>query len=127
MPEQAPLQPEKVLPLAAVAVKETEVLLAKLVEQVVPQLIPAGLETTVPLPVLETVRAKFVGADIVWALQLADVPPFDPAQVQDQGPEPVTELAEPVEQRLEVGAEETFVLLAEPQTPFTGVGVGVGV
>ena len=41
------------------------------------------------------------------ALQLAVVPPLDPAQVQVQGPEPETVEAVPVEQRLVVGALET--------------------
>ena len=44
-----PLQPVKVEPGAAVAVRVTEVL--KLAEQVKPQLIPAGALVTVPLPV----------------------------------------------------------------------------
>ena len=50
---QAPLKPPKVDPELGVAVRVTEVPLGKLVEQVAPQLMPAGLETTVPLPVPE--------------------------------------------------------------------------
>ncbi len=55
-----PLKPAKVEPAAAVAVSVTEVPAAKLLEQSVPQLIPAGLLVTVPLPVpdLFTVRVK---------------------------------------------------------------------
>ena len=55
-----PLQPVKVEPAAGLAVRVTAVPLAKLAEQVAPQLIPAGLLVTVPLPVpvLLTVRAK---------------------------------------------------------------------
>jgi hypothetical protein len=45
-----PVQPANVEPLAAVAVKVTGVPLVKLAEQVLPQLIPAGLLVTVPLP-----------------------------------------------------------------------------
>jgi hypothetical protein len=56
LPEQAPPQPWKVAPLAGVAVRVTEVPLAKLAEQVLPQLIPVGLELTAPLPVTLTPR-----------------------------------------------------------------------
>ena len=55
------------------------------------------------------------------------MPPFDPAQVHDHGPEPDTELAVPVEQRLVVGAVETVVLFEVPQVPLTRIGVGTGV
>ena len=55
-----PLQPVKVEPAAGVAVRVMVVPLAKLAEQVAPQLIPAGELVTVPLPVPAgvTVRAK---------------------------------------------------------------------
>ena len=55
-----PLQPVKVEPAAAVAVSVTAVPLAKLAEQVAPQLMPAGALVTVPLPVPAgvTVRVK---------------------------------------------------------------------
>ena len=46
-----PVQPSKVEPLAGVAVRVTCVPLAKEAEQVAPQLMPVGLEVTVPLPV----------------------------------------------------------------------------
>src|SRR5207247_46702 len=46
-----PLQPSKVEPVAGVAVRVTGVPLSKDAEQVAPQLIPAGFEVTVPLPV----------------------------------------------------------------------------
>lgn len=72
VPEQAPLQPEKTEPLAGVGVRVTEAPLVTEAEQLAPQLIPAGLLVTVPLPVpallkadtLLTVRAKLadVGA-----------------------------------------------------------------
>ena len=54
-----PLQPVKVEPPLGVAVKVTLVPLVKLVLQVLPQLIPAGLLVTVPVPVplLVTVKA----------------------------------------------------------------------
>jgi hypothetical protein len=60
VPEQPPLQPEKVEPAAGVAVSVTAVPEVKEVEQVAPQEIPAGELMTVPLPVpdLATVSAK---------------------------------------------------------------------
>src|SRR5438552_3488354 len=61
VPEQLPpLQPVKVEPAAGVAVSVTAVPLAKLAEQVAPQVIPAGALVTVPLPVPAgvTVRVK---------------------------------------------------------------------
>src|SRR5437016_1732301 len=61
VPEQPPpLQPVKVEPAAGVAVNVTAVPLAKLAEQVAPQLIPTGELVTVPLPVPAgvTVRVK---------------------------------------------------------------------
>lgn len=51
VPVQAPLQPVKVDPAAAVSVKVTTVPLLKLALQVLGQLIPLGLLLTVPLPV----------------------------------------------------------------------------
>jgi len=51
VPEQAPLQPAKVEPAAAVAVRVTGVPLAKLALQVLGQLMPLGLLLTEPDPV----------------------------------------------------------------------------
>jgi hypothetical protein len=51
VPLQAPLQPEKVEPAAGVAVKVTLVPDEKLALQVLPQVIPAGVLVTLPLPV----------------------------------------------------------------------------
>src|SRR5580765_6700546 len=45
-----PLQPEKAEPVAALAVSVTELPFANGAEQVAPQLIPAGLDVTVPVP-----------------------------------------------------------------------------
>jgi hypothetical protein len=61
VPEQAPLQPVNVDPAPALAVSAT-VPLANVVEQMAPQLIPAGLLVTVPVPVTETVSGKVVTA-----------------------------------------------------------------
>src|SRR5207245_8932650 len=52
VPEQPPpLQPVKAEPLAGLAVRVTTVPLAKLAEQVAPQVMPAGPLVTVPAPV----------------------------------------------------------------------------
>jgi len=63
MPEQGPLQPENVDPGAGEAVKVTIVPRAKLAEQDPGQFMPAGLPTTVPLPLPAklTERVKLVG------------------------------------------------------------------
>ena len=58
VPVQAPLQPVKVEPVAGKAVRVMAMPCRAGVVQVVPQLMPAGLDTTVPapLPVLVTVN-----------------------------------------------------------------------
>src|SRR5580704_4005986 len=56
IPEQAPLQPAKVDPVAAVAVRVTTVPLLKLALQVLGQVMPAGLLLTEPAPVPASVR-----------------------------------------------------------------------
>ena len=63
----------------------------------------------------------------VWrfAWQFAFVPPFDPAHVHVQGPEPLTEPVVPALQRLVLGAEVKLPPLAEPHWPFTGSPVKV--
>ena len=50
-PEHAPVQPEKVEPAAGAAVSVIELPKATLVEQLVPQEMPAGALVTVPVPV----------------------------------------------------------------------------
>ncbi len=57
----------------------------------------------------------------IEALQLAVAPPLDPTQVQFQGPEPETEEAVPVVQRLDEGLVAKVPVLAEPQAPLTRV------
>jgi hypothetical protein len=51
VPVQAPLQPEKVDPVAAVALRARLVPLAMLVLQALPQSMPLGLDATAPIPV----------------------------------------------------------------------------
>ena len=51
VPVQAPLQPTNVEPLAAAAVSVTDAPLAKLALHVLPQLMPLGVDVTVPVPV----------------------------------------------------------------------------
>jgi len=55
-------------------------------------------------------------------VQLAVVPPFEPVQLQFQGPVPATVDAVPVEQRLVVGVELTVVPLEAPQAPLASSG-----
>ncbi|CAK0767977.1 hypothetical protein CCP4SC76_4960002 [Gammaproteobacteria bacterium] len=87
VPEQSPLQPAKVLPVAEVAVNTTGVLLEKLDEQVEPQLMPEGELVTVPLPVPDfpTVRIALKIAvtlllDVMMTVQLP-VPEQSPLQL----------------------------------------------
>jgi hypothetical protein len=49
-----------------------------------------------------------------------------PPQLHVHGPEPATDDAVPVEQRLVEGADDTVVPFADPHAPFTAAGVGVG-
>jgi hypothetical protein len=58
VPLHAPLQPAKIEFAAGVAVRVIDVPLLNAALQVVPQLMPAGLLETVPLPVPERVRAN---------------------------------------------------------------------
>jgi hypothetical protein len=111
VPVQAPLHPANVEPLAAEAVKVTEVPLAKLALQVAPQLMPAGDEVTVPVPVpaLVTVRVWLVlpavlnvavtdcAADIVTVQVLVPVQaPLHPANVEPLAAEAVKVTAAPL-------------------------------
>ena len=72
------------------------------------------VQETVPLP---PVTVAVIVKVSMFAEQLAVVPPFDPAQLQFQGPLPVTADAVPVVQRLDDGAMVTVVPLAMPQEP----------
>jgi hypothetical protein len=78
VPVQAPLQPEKVEPLAAVAVKARVAPPVKVALQTLPQLIPLGLVTTVPFPVpafvTASVRMTVTGAIAQASLEYAESP-----------------------------------------------------
>src|SRR5829696_252713 len=107
VPEQpSPSQPANVDPDAGVAVSVTDVPLVKLAEQLDPQLMPAGLLVTVPLPPpdLTTVRVRIVGVDDVfvnsastlraWSIVTVQVPvPEQPAPVQPAKAEPLSAAA----------------------------------
>jgi hypothetical protein len=64
VPQLLPVQPEKTDPAAGKALKATTLPAAKDSEQSPPQLIPAGLLVTVPLPVLVTVKVKLCTVDL---------------------------------------------------------------
>src|SRR5437667_5568961 len=95
VPEQPPpLQPVKVEPAAGTAVSVTAVPFVKLAAQVAPQLIPAGLLVTVPVPVPAgvTVNTK-VGAKVAVTVVAAESvimhepvpehpPPLQPVKVE---------------------------------------------
>ncbi len=57
---------------------------------------------------------------VIAAEQFAVLPPLAPAQVQVQGPEPLTLLGVPTVQRFVVGALVNVPPLDEPQEPLTG-------
>ena len=69
VPEQAPLQPAKADPVAGVAVRVSVVPAVTDCEQVVPQLIPAGVPVPVtvpePDPLLATESVTVAGAEVV--------------------------------------------------------------
>jgi len=67
VPVQAPLQPENVEPEAAAAVRVTLVPETTVVLQVLPQLMPVGLEVTVPVPVPALARERVNVTGVVAA------------------------------------------------------------
>jgi hypothetical protein len=52
-------------------------------------------------------------------VQLAVVPPLEPPQLHVHGPEPATDDAVPVEQRLAEGADDAVVPFTDPHVPLT--------
>jgi hypothetical protein len=99
--QPAPLHPAKIEPAAAVALRVTVVVVAKLAEQVPPQLIPAGVLVTVPLPdpILFTVRMADRRSNVavtVLAAVMATVQvlvPEQPPPLQPENIDPVAGIA----------------------------------
>jgi len=112
-------------------------------EAVVPPLEPAQLQLHGPVPEtveavpvlhrlvvgadgrvmpLEEPQAPFTGGGLSCAEQVAVVPPLEPEQLQDQGPEPLTAEAVPVLHRL-VGVDARVCSFELPQAPFVGAGL----
>jgi hypothetical protein len=83
LPEQSPPQLTNDEPAAAAAFKATEVPASNWFEQVPPQLMPAGVEVTVPLPVPCLVTV------IVIVGEGAGGPPFKPSVGPLSPPQPV--------------------------------------
>ena len=106
-------------------------------DAVLPPLLPAQLHAHGPMPLtveaVPAVQRFAVGAvltDAPFALphapfvsskaeQLAVVPPLEPAQVQLQGPLPLTLEAVPALQRFAVGALVRSAAFEEPHAPLT--------
>ena len=70
VPVQSPLQPLNVESAPGVAVRATVVRLAIVAVQVVPQLMLAGVEVTVPFPVLVTVKTDGGGVAVTACTML---------------------------------------------------------
>jgi hypothetical protein len=117
------------------------VAVTRLAEQlaVVPVLMPAQVQFHGPLPLTDdavpALQRFVLGADVRLsplllpqeplvtrlAEQLAFVPPFVPLQIHVHGPLPLTDDADPVLQRLAVGADVRSAPLLLPQDPLVGV------
>ncbi|PKO57601.1 MAG: hypothetical protein CVU24_18670 [Betaproteobacteria bacterium HGW-Betaproteobacteria-18] len=82
-----------------------------------------GLLVTLVPPVAPQLPFTGAGTDAKLAEHEALAPPFDPLQVQLQGPLPDTSGVEPSPQRFAVGAIKSVRPWAEPQTPSTGMAV----
>ena len=81
VPEHAPLHPANVEPDAAAALSVTEVPDAKLAVQLLPQLMPVGLEVTVPVPVPARVTASAKLDELLNVAVTARAAVIDTAQV----------------------------------------------
>ena len=94
VPLHAPDQPANVDPAAGMAVRVTELPVAKFAEHVCPQSIPAGLLVTVPDPVPEFVTVSCAGGAVA-VLNPADTKVL-PAMVTLHAPVPLQAPPQPV-------------------------------
>jgi hypothetical protein len=84
LPVHALDQPEKVEPPAGVAVRVTFVAATKECEHVEPQLIPAGLEVTVPEPEPDFVTCNSCGCGLgIPTVTWSDLVPVRPALIEE--------------------------------------------
>jgi hypothetical protein len=76
---------------------------------------------------VRSVKKKGVGVGTVpiFAEHEAVAPPFDPVQLHDHGPLPLTKVDDPALQRLAVGADVNVPPFDAPQVPFMGLVVNV--
>src|SRR5262245_22267231 len=98
VPEQSPDHPKKLEPVAGVAVRVTLFPWSNACEQVEPQLIPAGLEVTVPDPDLDTlnvsgVAVKFAITDFALSIVRSHAPVPEQAPDHPAKTEPVAGVA----------------------------------
>ena len=106
LPEQSPPQLTNDEPAAAAAFKATEVPASNWFEQVPPQLMPAGVEVTVPLPVPCLVTV------IVIVGEGGGGPPFKPSVDPLSPPQPVNPRTE-IQQRITAQEIVSFPRLIE--------------
>jgi hypothetical protein len=111
VPVHAPLQPVKVEPVVAAAVRVTDAPELNAALQVLPQVIPAGFDVTVPVPVplLVRVRVEVVG---VLVAKVA-VKFFAPSTTKAQFPVPVHAPLQPVKVEPVAGVAERPTLVPE--------------
>jgi hypothetical protein len=106
--QPVPDQPAKLEPLAAVAVKVTDVPLVNTSVQSVPQLIPVPVTVPLPVPLLFTVREKVLVLkvavtvvtaliDTVQVLVPVHPPPLHPANVDPDAAAAVSTTEAPLE------------------------------
>ena len=124
VPLHAPPQPVNVVPAAGVAVSVTVLPLAKLALQVPPQLIPAGLLMTVPVPLPVLLIVSVVGAAVKVAATVCV-----PFMTTTQGPVPLQAPPQPakVEPPVGVAVSVTVLPLAKlaEQVPPQSIPAGV--
>src|SRR5215472_9398544 len=94
-----------------------------------PQIVPSSWPERLPMPcAVSNVSQKAAGPPSCMpqlvepvvgsgAAHIAVVPPLEPAQLHENGPEPVTGDAVPAEQRLAVGAVAVAMPFADPHAP----------